>query len=120
MRLVVMLLYGSGVGLEDCLELRVKDLDFDRQQIVVRQGKGRKDRVTMLPSAVREVLTAHMADVRQIHQADLDDHDLSSRHAPWRAGREESDGSALTWIRASLARICRTHRWCSLAGSASR
>ena len=71
MRLVVMLLYGSGVRLEECLGLRIKDLDFDRQQIVVRQGKGRKDRVTMLPSAARETLAAHVAEVRRIHQADL-------------------------------------------------
>ena len=70
-RLIVMLLYGSGVRLEECLELRVKDLDFDRQQILVRQGKGRKDRVTMLPAAVRETLTAHLADVRRLHEADL-------------------------------------------------
>jgi len=70
-RLVVMLLYGSGLRLEECLELRVKDLDFDRHQIVVRQGKGHKDRVTMLPSAAREALTRHLADVRRIHEADL-------------------------------------------------
>ena len=57
-RLIVMLLYGSGVRLEECLELRVKDLDFDRHQIIVRQGKGQKDRVTMLPAAVREALTS--------------------------------------------------------------
>jgi integrase len=56
-RLIVMLLYGSGVRLEECLELRVKDLDFDRHQIIVRQGKGQKDRVTMLPVATRETLT---------------------------------------------------------------
>ena len=70
-RLVVMLLYGSGLRLEECLTLRVKDLDFERQQIVVRQGKGRKDRVTMLPAAAREALTRHLADVRRIHEADL-------------------------------------------------
>ena len=58
MRLVVTLLYGAGLRLQECLELRVKDLDFDRHQIVVRQGKGRKDRVTMLPAAAREALTA--------------------------------------------------------------
>ena len=62
-RLVVRLLYGAGLRLEECLELRVKNLDFDRQQIVVRQGKGRKDRVTMLPAAAREALTAHVARV---------------------------------------------------------
>jgi integron integrase len=70
-RLVVMLLYGSGVRLEECLELRVKDLDFDRHQIIVRQGKGQKDRMTMLPAAARETLTRHLADVRRLHQADL-------------------------------------------------
>jgi len=70
-RLVVMLLYGAGLRLEECLTLRVKDIDFERQQIVVRQGKGRKDRVTMLPAAAREALTRHLADVRRIHEADL-------------------------------------------------
>ena len=70
-RLVVMLLYGSGLRLEECLTMRVKDLDFGRQQVVVRQGKGRKDRVTMLPAAAREVLTRHLAAVRRIHEADL-------------------------------------------------
>lgn len=70
-RLVVMLLYGAGLRLEECLELRVKDLDFDRHQITVRQGKGRKDRVTMLPSAARGPLTEHLAEVRRLHQADL-------------------------------------------------
>ena len=70
-RLIVILLYGSGVRLEECLELRVKDLDFDRQQIVVRQGKGRKDRVTMLPAAARETLTGHLAEVGRLHDADL-------------------------------------------------
>ena len=67
MRLIVMLLYGSGVRIEECVDLRIKDLDFDRHQIIVRQGKGRKDRVTMLPSAAREALTKHLEDVRRIH-----------------------------------------------------
>ena len=71
MRLIVMLLYGTGVRIEECVDLRVKDLDFDRQQIIVRQGKGRKDRVTMLPSAAREALTKHLEDVRRIHERDL-------------------------------------------------
>lgn len=70
-RLIVMVLYGSGVRLEECLDLRVKDLDFDRHQILVRQGKGQKDRVTMLPARVRETLTAHLAEVRRLHDADL-------------------------------------------------
>ena len=70
-RLIVMLLHGSRVRLEECLELRVKDVDFDRQQIVVRQGKGCQDRVTMLPAATREALTGHLAEVRRLHDADL-------------------------------------------------
>jgi len=70
-RLIVMLLYGSGVRLEECLALRVKDLDFDRHQIIVRQGKGQKDRVSMLPGAVRETLTKHLADVHRLHEVDL-------------------------------------------------
>ena len=69
-RLIVVLLYGSGVRIEECVELRVKDLDFDRHQIVVRQGKGRKDRVTMLPMAAEEALSAHLAEVRRIHERD--------------------------------------------------
>ena len=70
-RLIVMVLYGSGVRLEECLGLRVKDLDFDRHQIIVRQGKGQKDRATMLPAAAREGLTRHLADVRRLHERDL-------------------------------------------------
>ncbi|MGH2405392.1 MAG: phage integrase N-terminal SAM-like domain-containing protein [bacterium] len=57
-RLVCTLLYGSGVRLLECLRLRVKDVDFPSQEIRVREGKGRKDRVTMLPSGVREPLQA--------------------------------------------------------------
>ena len=53
MRLIVMLLYGTGVRIEECVDLRVKDLDFARHHIIVWQGKGRKDRVTMLPFAAR-------------------------------------------------------------------
>ncbi len=71
MRLIVMLLYGTGVRIEECVDMRIKDLDFDRDQIIVRQGKGRKDRVTMLPSAAREALTKHLEDVRRIHERDL-------------------------------------------------
>jgi len=48
-RLIVVLLYGAGLRIQECLELRVKDIDFDRQQIVVRRGKGQKDRRTCCP-----------------------------------------------------------------------
>jgi integron integrase len=70
-RIVVALLYGAGLRLQESLELRVKDLHFDRSQIVVRRGKGQKDRRTMLPTSVRTRLTAHLEDVRRQHHRDL-------------------------------------------------
>jgi integron integrase len=70
-RLVAMLLYGSGLRLLECLQLRVKDLDFDRHEIVVRQGKGRKDRVTILPASVRRDLERHLELVKAQHASDL-------------------------------------------------
>jgi site-specific recombinase XerD len=65
------LLYGAGLRLMDCLRLRVKDLDFGYGQIVVRDGKGAKDRITMLPKSAVEPLRAHLQTVRAIHQQDL-------------------------------------------------
>lgn len=67
------LLYGSGLRLSECLELRVQDLDFGRNEVYVRNGKGAKDRVTMLPSALQEPLREHLVRVREIHQRDLKD-----------------------------------------------
>jgi integrase len=71
MWLIVTMLYGTGVRLEECLELRVKDLDFDRNQVTVRRGKGQKDRVTMLPAGVKERLAAHLVTVKGQHERDL-------------------------------------------------
>jgi integron integrase len=65
------LLYGAGLRLLECLRLRVKDTDFSSHQILVRKGKGNKDRRTMLPTAVKEPLAAHLEHVRQWHQHDL-------------------------------------------------
>jgi integron integrase len=65
------LLYGAGLRLLECLRLRVKDIDFGSHQIVLREGKGNKDRRTILPAAVHELLTAHLEQVRQRHQHDL-------------------------------------------------
>lgn len=70
-RLVTTLLYGAGLRLQECLELRVKDVDFERREVTVRRGKGQKDRRVMLPEAVRQALVEHLADVRRIHEADL-------------------------------------------------
>lgn len=70
-RLVATLLYGAGLRLQECLEVRVKDLDFERREITVRRGKGQKDRRVMLPESVREPLRVHLAAVRVQHEADL-------------------------------------------------
>ena len=70
-RLVVMLLYGSGLRLLEALRLRVKDVDFDQHQLTVRGGKGDKDRITMLPESVRAELRRHLLDVRAMHERDL-------------------------------------------------
>jgi integron integrase len=65
------LLYGAGLRLRECLKLRVKDVDFGYGQIVVRDGKGAKDRVTMLPASVVQPLTEHLVRVRLLHERDL-------------------------------------------------
>ena len=65
------LLYGAGLRLRECLKLRVKDVDFGYGQIMVRDGKGGKDRVTMLPAAVIEPLRQHLMRVRALHDRDL-------------------------------------------------
>ena len=70
-RLAASLMYGAGLRLQECLELRVKDIDFERSEIVVRRGKGQKDRRTVLPERVREPLVAHLDVVRRGHQRDL-------------------------------------------------
>jgi integron integrase len=69
--LMASLLYGSGLRLMECLRLRVKDVDFGYVQIVVRDGKGQKDRVTVLPEALKEPLRRHLEKVKALHQKDL-------------------------------------------------
>ncbi len=70
--LAAALMYGTGLRLMECLELRVQDIDFARNEILVRNGKGAKDRVTMLPESLKKPLRDHLATVRAIH-----DHDIS-------------------------------------------
>ncbi|MEN8258613.1 MAG: integron integrase [Thermodesulfobacteriota bacterium] len=64
-------LYGSGLRLMECMRLRVMDVDFDRQEIIVRNGKGKKDRVTILPGRHVQALQEHLEQVRMIHDRDL-------------------------------------------------
>ena len=74
-QLVASLLYGSGLRLLEALQLRVKDLDRARHELVVRSGKGAKDRVTVLPEVLIEPLTRQLEDAKRVH-----DHDLSRGH----------------------------------------
>ena len=69
--LMVSLLYGSGLRLMECLRLRVKDVDFSYHQILVRDGKGQKDRVTMLPRKLCEPLQTHLVRVKTLHDRDV-------------------------------------------------
>jgi len=69
--LMAQLLYGTGMRLMECARLRVKDVDFARREILIRDGKGEKDRVTMLPASLSAPLQAHLQEVKVLHQRDL-------------------------------------------------
>lgn len=71
MALVARLLYGTGMRLMEGLRLRVKDVDFERREILIRDGKGGKDRVTMLPERLTMPLQAHLLKVKALHERDL-------------------------------------------------
>ncbi|MDJ0691856.1 MAG: integron integrase, partial [Xenococcaceae cyanobacterium MO_188.B32] len=70
-QLLIKLLYGTGLRLSEGLSLRVKDIDFAQQQIIVRDTKGNESRVTMLPESIAEELKIHLQSVKVIHQQDL-------------------------------------------------
>ena len=69
--LIAMILYGGGLRQTECLRLRVKDIDFSRREIIVREAKGDKDRVTTLPASMERSLTEHLESVRALHREDL-------------------------------------------------
>jgi integron integrase len=69
--LIVGLLYGSGLRIMEAVRLRVKDIDFTREEIIVRDGKGEEDRMTMLPQAVKHRLLVQVEAVRKLHEEDL-------------------------------------------------
>ncbi len=69
--LMASIMYGGGLRLMECLQLRVQDVDFSRNEIYVRDGKGGKDRRTMLPAVLKQSLQAHLVDVKAIHQKDM-------------------------------------------------
>jgi integrase len=68
--LMASLMYGSGLRVAECAALRVKDVDLERGEIVVRDGKGRRDRRTVLPVTLQAPLAAHLARVKQQHHTD--------------------------------------------------
>ena len=70
-KLMAVLLYGSGLRLMECIRLRVKDIDFGYTQIIVRDGKGNKDRLTMLPISLKNRLKEHLKKVKLLHDRDL-------------------------------------------------
>jgi len=84
--LMASLLYGTGMRLMECVRLRIKDIDFLRHEIVVRNGKGAKDRVTMLPRSLVEALGRQIEKAEAIHQSDVE------------------DGYGTTWLPQALAR----------------
>jgi integron integrase len=69
--LITSLLYGGGLRIMECVRLRIKDVELMRREILVRDGKGNKDRVTMLPGALVKPLIDHLADVKVLHAQDL-------------------------------------------------
>src|SRR5437588_5342295 len=72
-KLIISLLYGAGLRIMEAVRLRVKDIDFARHEITVRDGKGEKDRLTMLPHSLAPALGVQLETVRQLHDHDLQD-----------------------------------------------
>jgi integron integrase len=91
------LLYGSGLRLMECLRLRVKDIDFGFSQITIRDGKGNKDRVTMLPNSLKEPLQKHLLRVKSLHDLDLRE-GFGQVHLPAALERKYPNASR-TWAR---------------------
>ncbi|OHE64217.1 MAG: integrase [Treponema sp. GWB1_62_6] len=71
--LAAKLMYGTGLRLMECLKLRVQDIDFSRNEVLVRNGKGAKDRMTMLPESLKAPLREHLAHIKIIHDHDIAD-----------------------------------------------
>lgn len=92
--LIVSLLYGSGLRLLECLRLRVKDVDFERRQLTVREGKGNRDRAALLPRAAEAALRDQLAASRALYDADRPRaHPASSCHLRWRESTRKRESS---------------------------
>jgi site-specific recombinase XerD len=88
-RVIASLLYGSGLRVTEGLQLRVKDIDIEYRQIVVRDGKGQKDRITILPDSLHRVLVEHLKRVRALHDEDREK-TSSGRLAAFRTAHQAS------------------------------
>jgi len=95
-RLMAKLLYGSGLRLLECVRLRVKDIDFAQRQIRVRDGKGAKDRITVLPDSLVVPLQEHLQVVRRLHRDDLAE-GHGDVYLPY-ALRRKIPGAARDWL----------------------
>jgi len=96
-QLMAKILYGSGLRLMECVRLRVKDVDFGNRQIMIRDGKGEDDRVTVLPDALRAPLERQVQNVQRLHQTDLGD-GFGEVHLPYALARKYPNASReLNW-----------------------
>lgn len=95
-RLMANLLYGSGLRLMECVRLRVKDVDFGYGQITIRDGKGGKDRVTMLSEALKEPMALHLNKVKALHEEDLAE-GFGTVHLPHALERKDQNAHG-EWI----------------------
>jgi integrase len=86
-------MYGAGLRLVECLRLRVQDIDFERNEILVRDGKGFKDRITMLPESLKTPLRDHLREVKAIHEKDLAD-GWGRVHTPYAPDRKYPNAAA--------------------------
>lgn len=95
-QLIVKILYGGGLRISECLQLRVKDLDIEAGQLTVRKGKGNKDRLTLLPRVLHEELKNHLHLVKELHIKDLKE-GLGAVEMPYALGRKYKK-AAYSWI----------------------
>ena len=93
--LILRLIYGTGMRIMECLRLRIKDIEFERCEIVIRDGKGGKDRMTMLPKSVARPLQEHLARVKLLHEQDLRD-GYGEVYMPFALARKYP-GAARSW-----------------------
>ena len=95
--LMANLLYGCGLRLMECVRLRVKDVDFDHRSLIVRHGKGGKDRITVLPTKIIEHLKTQLASVKNLHDFDLSE-GFGDVYLPYALARKYPNaGKSLAW-----------------------